>query len=280
MGSLTDENAAANLFYPLVKLCYHSLMVWPISWFAGWRQNQPPLPISFNPAAWRPVIWAITNIFETGVAEGNPAALQTEDGGIISYGKHQATVKAGMLAQLIERYGTLSQTPTRDALMAWLPRLQAMDPTLRHESVLHDLLRAAAAEPAMGLAQDDLFDEQYYQPAIQRAQERGLYTPLALACLYDAGVQGGRDHILARLTSPQTQSESQWIAQFLTERTQWLNEIAQAAAEMGQFQQAQFLRNSRFRVDELGRLLRKGNLLLRGRIRLRGQTIAGIKHPQ
>ena len=36
--------------------------------------------------AWRQTIWAITSVFESGKPEGDPAAYQTLDAGIISYG--------------------------------------------------------------------------------------------------------------------------------------------------------------------------------------------------
>lgn len=248
-------------------------------WFSRWRKEQTPnaaaLP-PFTPSLWRPVIWAITNIFETGRAAGNPAALQTHDNGIISYGSHQATLAAGTLAQVVERYIQTSDWPTAIALHPWLHRIQGKDPTLRHTTELHYLLQDAAADPAMCAAQDHIFDQLYYQPAITRAEEHNLRTPLALACLYDAGVQGGRDRILTRLTSRPGQPETAWIAQFLDEREKWLWEMAEHAAANEQSQQAQFLRNSRFRVHELRRLLKKGNVLLRGRIRLRGQTIHGL----
>lgn len=248
-------------------------------WFSRWRKEQTPNAAAFppfTPSLWRPVIWAITNIFEMGRAAGDPAALQTQDNGIISYGSHQATLAAGTLAQVVEQYIQTSDTPTAIALRPWLLRLHARDTTLRHATDLHELLKDAAADAAMSAAQDHIFDQLYYQPAITRAEERGLRTPLALACLYDAGVQGGRDRILTRFTHPPEQPETVWIARFLDEREKWLWEMAEYAAANDQPQQAQFLYNSRFRVHELRRLLKQDNLMLRGRIRLRGQTIYGL----
>ena len=248
------------------------------SCFPRWstQQSLAAAAFPFEPHLWRTVIWAITNVFETGQAEGDPGTLQTKDGGIISYGRHQATLVAGTLAQVVERYCQLSQSPTAAAFHPWMPRLRAKDPALRQEKALHQLLRSAAADPAMSIAQDEIFDQLYYQPAIQRAREYHLKTPLALACLYDTGVQGGRDRLLARLTPRGEEDEARWLARFLDEREKWLGELAEDAAANGQPEQAQFLRNSLFRVHELRRLLRQGNMGLRGRIRLRGQTIQGL----
>ena len=248
------------------------------SWFPRWSRQQgfDAAATPVEPHLWRPVIWAITNVFETGLAEGDPGALQIADGGLISYGRHQATLVAGTLAQVIERYGLLSQSPTAAAFQPWMPRLQAKDPALRQETTFLQLLRAAAADPAMSAAQDDIFDQHYYQPAIQRAREYHLHTPFALACLYDTGVQGGRDRILARLSPKGEDSEARWLARFLDERERWVKEVASVAAANGQTEQARYLRNSLFRVKELRRLLRQGNMGLRGRIRLRGQTIHGL----
>lgn len=251
-------------------------------WFSAlWGQKRTIAPLPFAPEQWREVIWAITNIFETGRAEGDASAIQTHDAGIVSYGKHQATLVAGALAQVVARYvQTSQQTQVVAELTSWLPRLEAKDPRLRQETTFHQLLRSAAADPAMIAAQDSVFEALYYQPAVNRAIEHELNTPLALACLYDAGVQGGRDHILVQLTPttgmPAHLPEDQWIALFLDQRDLWLEEIATQLEAKGESQQAHHLRNSRFRVTALRQLLQKNNLNLRGRIRLRGQIIQGL----
>ena len=187
----------------------------------------------FAPERWRPVIWAITNVFESGRAEGNAAALQTQDAGILSYGPHQATLLAGTLEQVLTLYIQTSHTAISQALTPWLPQIRAKDPALRQAVALHQLLITAAADPAMQAAQDVVFARWYYQPAIEQAIALHLRTPLALACLYDAGVQGGRDHILARLGSQVPLDEARWIGQFLTEREKWLVEAANSAAAKG-----------------------------------------------
>lgn len=259
------QNSSRSLFAPWLS--------------ALWGRKQPVAPLPFAPEQWREVIWAITNVFETGRAEGDASAIQTHDAGIVSYGKHQATLVAGTLVEVVVRYVQSSQSPVAAELSGWLPRLEAKDPTLRQETSLHQLLRAAAADPAMIAAQESVFEALYYQPAINRAIEQGLNTPLALACLYDAGVQGGRDHILARLATtgvPSPLPEAQWIALFLDQRDLWLEEIANQLAAKGETQQAHHLRNSRFRVAALRQLLQKNNVNLRGRIRLRGQIIQGL----
>lgn len=260
------QNSSNSLFAPWLS--------------ALWGRKQAVVPLPFAPEQWREVIWAITNVFETGRAEGDASAIQTHDAGVVSYGKHQATLVAGTLAQVVARYVQTSQTQVAAELTGWLPRLEAKDPTLRQETTFHQLLRSAAADPAMIAAQDSVFETLYYQPAVNRAIEHGLSTPLALACLYDAGVQGGRDHILVRLTPttgvPSHLPEDKWIALFLDHRDLWLEGIATQLEAKGESQQAHHLRNSRFRVAALRQLLQKNNLNLRGRIRLRGQMIQGL----
>ena len=260
------QNSSNSLFAPWLS--------------ALWGQKQPVTPPPFAPEQWCEVIWAITNVFETGRAEGDASAIQTHDAGIVSYGKHQATLVAGTLTEVVACYVQTSPTQVAAELTDWLPRLKAKDPSLRQEITFHQLLRSAAADPVMIAAQDSVFGILYYQPAVNRAIEHGLSTPLALACLYDAGVQGGRDHILARLTPttgvPSHLPEEQWLALFLDQRDLWLEEIATQLEAKGENQQAHHLRNSRFRVAALRQLLRKNNLYLRGRIRLRGQLIQGL----
>lgn len=237
------------------------------SWFPRWSTQRPlaAAAFPFEPHLWRTVIWAITNVFETGQAEGDPGTLQTKDGGIISYGRHQATLVAGTLAQVVERYCQLSQSPTAGRVSPLDAPFAGQRPGPAPGKSPAPTSPLCGRRPtAMSIAQDEIFDQLYYQPAIQRAREYHLKTPLALACLYDTGVQGGRDRLLARLTPKGEEDEARWLARFLDERERWVGEVADSAAANGQPEQAQFLRNSLFRVHELRRLLRQGNVGLHG----------------
>lgn len=245
---------------------------------------------TFDPPQWRAAIWAITAVFESGRPEGDPAAYQNFDSGIVSYGKHQATLASGNLFRILEEYFARSQTPVSQALRSeYAGRVQNADPALRDDGRFKDLLLQAAVEPAMSEAQDALFDGNFFQPAVQRAQDLGLRTPLGLACLYDTRIQGGSktvsDAVAAKLggggvvgaagtAGPIT--EDVWIATFLDEREAFLNRLAVKADAEGRTNDAKALRISTFRVTELRALAQAGNYGLSGPFKVRGQTIAGI----
>lgn len=244
----------------------------------------------FNPTLWRPTIWAITAVFESGRPEGNPAAYQTYDSGIISYGRHQATLASGNLWRILEAYFQRSQTPTAMALRnEYAGRVQNADPNLRDDPRIKQLLLQAATEPAMSEAQDSVFDSNFYQPAIQRAQELGIKTPLGLACIYDTRIQGGFKYVLdyvasklggegkvGNLGNAGVIEEDVWINTFLNEREAYLNRLGNKAEAEGRTADAKALRTSTFRVSEIRIQAQARNYGLTGQFKVRGQTINGV----
>jgi hypothetical protein len=249
-------------------------------------------PTSIQPDAWRRVVWAITNVFESGRAEGDPSALQTSDAGVISYGRHQATLASGALSRVIEIYLGLSQSDTSRTLdRQYRSRIGAKDATLRHDQRLRALLRSAAAEPEMQQAQDSVFESDYYQPAVSQARRHNISTPLGLACIYDTMVQGGLYILLPRVTqrlggaigeagAEGIIDEESWIGTFLDLREQRLLDLAAQSTAAGDALNARALRNSAFRVREFRKLLESGNLSLQGELRIRDETVLGIQRDE
>jgi len=242
----------------------------------------------FEPDRWRSTVWAITSIFESGRPEGNPAAYQNYDAGIVSYGKHQATLASGTLGQVLAAYYARSQSAVSRALQQdYDLRVRNRDQSLRHDNGFRDLLIQAAAEAAMNEAQDLVFEQQFYQPAVTRARQCNLASPLALAVVYDISIQGGWGQVLERLTNRLGGSvvgqngidEERWIETFLDEREAWLNDIAQAADERGDHATADALRISTYRPRELRALARAGNYALEGPFQVRGVNLPGIPRP-
>jgi hypothetical protein len=241
------------------------------------------------PEAWRRTIFAITSVFETGTPEGNPAAYQTYDAGIISYGRHQATLSSGNLGRVVQAYVQRSDSPTSQALQQeYLQRLLNRDNSLRQDGRLRDLLVSAAGEPAMHEAQEMIFAQNFYRPSVESAGHYRLQTPLGLACLYDTRIQGGLD-IVANRTRDRLGGlpghigkdsnpirEADWLLVFLDEREIRLLRLANQAAARGDQANANALRISTFRVEELRKLLLAGNLDLAGQLTVRGQRIGGI----
>lgn len=237
---------------------------------------------SFEPEKWRDTIFAITSVFESGSPTGKPSAYQTYDAGIISYGKHQATLQSGTLYRVLDAYFGLSSSATSQALKKeYSARVAQKDVTLRKDGRIKQLLLDAAKEPAMNTAQDNIFDQDFYQPAILLARQNGIQTPLGLAVLYDTNIQGGMYQLI-----PQTNekvgkigagvNEPTWIATFLDLREARLNSLADRAQASGNNVNAQALRTSTYRVTELRSLLMADNLALAGTFTVRGQQIQGI----
>lgn len=234
----------------------------------------------FNPDDWRKVVFSITSIFESGNPNGRPEAYQTYDAGIISYGKHQATLAAGTLGEVMQRYWELSQTPTSRTLHAdYGQRILNRDASLRHDERLKTLLLEAATDPAMIQAQDDVFARLFYTPAVRKTRQLGLQTPLGLACIYDMMIQhgpGGADHILKQLPTLGSLPEAGWLAALLDKREAHLNHLADRNEQNGKTVNARALRNSTYRVRELRALLQQGNLTLSGTLTVRHISFPGL----
>ncbi len=257
------------------------------------KVEDKPLPPSveitwdFEPNTWRRTIWAITSIFESGSPEGNPAAYQTYDAGIISYGKHQATLASGTLNRVLQAYLRLSSSATAQALKnEYAGRIAQMDQSLRNDGHVRQLLLDAAHESAMDQAQDEVFEESFYKPAVIAAREYNVRSPLGLAALYDTNIQGGLYIVLPRVTErlggkigEGDVTESQWIAAFLDLREERLNRLADQYEAKGDKATSGALRTSTFRVQTYRNLLQAGNLKLEGTLNVRGRQVAGIQWP-
>jgi hypothetical protein len=173
------------------------------------------------------IAFDITGIFEGG----KPDSLQTVDMGIISYGKHQATLSSGSLYEVLKLFAETSQTPTSIQLATYLDRVKSKDGALRSDAMFLKLLKDAAREDAMNQAQDDVFSKMYYEPAKEAAIKDGVTSALGIAIYYDTNIQGGlatvrtrtRQHFSALQDAP---TEQEWLRFFLGERSNYLTKVA------------------------------------------------------
>jgi Ig-like domain from next to BRCA1 gene/Glycosyl hydrolase family 46 len=238
--------------------------------------------------SWRATIWGITSVFESGVPSGRADAFQNADAGIVSYGKHQATLQSGNLEGVLNAYFQRSSSPTSQALQQeFAARVQRKEESLRHDGRFKQLLLEASQEAAMGEAQDELFATNFYLPVVARAKELGIKTALGVASLYDTRIQGGLEGLVTAVSqklgvtkvgetgSAGPVDEPTWLRTFLDEREAWLNRLADKKEAQNKLTDAQWLRTSTFRVVELRRLLNDGNLTLADDFSVRGQRIRG-----
>jgi Domain of unknown function (DUF4157)/Glycosyl hydrolase family 46 len=171
----------------------------------------------------------------TGVFEGGkPNSLQTKDTGIISYGKHQATLASGSLYTVLKTYTEFSQSDTAIGIANYLNQVQKRDASLRDDRAFIQLLKDAANDPEMGRAQDFVFSEKYWKPAQKAANDAGITSALGKAIFYDTNIQGGLKTILKKTKQRLKETEyteQQFLQVFLEERREHLRAIAQSKRE-------------------------------------------------
>ena len=200
----------------------------------------------------RRVSEAIVSVFETGRPNGDPSAVVVlEDGAGISYGVHQGTDKSGALDAIVSRYiaegGALAVE-----LSAYLPHLvenRSITAGARAEWVrdLMDVLRRAGADPIMRQAQDDVFEEGYWLPAVRIAKRLGLVEPLSMAVIYDTTIHSGPagvDRIRPRfraLPPSRGGAERAWTRAYVIARRDWLNAHPTPAVRRTVYRMAAFL---------------------------------------
>jgi len=180
---------------------------------------------------------SILSVFETGKVP-TPAAYQTctilRDGAGISYGKHQATDNAGSLDKIVAKY-IAAGGKHADALKPYVPRLTANETAKLNPAAPPDwaralvsLLKEAGTDPVMQKAQDDVFDENYWLPAVNHAKAIGLTTPLGYAVVYDTCIHSGPGRVAThRAAFPQKSpanggDEKEWVKAYVGARKAWL----------------------------------------------------------
>jgi len=196
---------------------------------------------------------AILNIFETSEVRGDygMVTLISGDTGHLTFGRSQTTLGSGNLSILLQRYCAAPGARFASRLANWLPRLAACDLQLDSDLKLHNLLRASADDPVMRDTQDAFFDEFYWQPAVQRAVNEGIFSPLGVALVYDGFVHGAwkamRDRTRQSSGSLADMGEQKWLAAYVDVRHDWLAHNARTD-----------LRPTAYRMDAFRRLIDQG----------------------
>jgi len=179
----------------------------------------------------------ILSIFETGRVP-TAASYQTctilRDGAGISYGKHQATDNAGSLDKIVQKY-IAAGGKHAEALKPYVPRLAANETAKLNPAAppdwakaLVNLLKEAGADPIMQKAQDEVFDENYWLPAVNHAKAIGLTTALGHAVIYDTCIHSGPGRVAThRAAFPQKSpanggDEAEWVKAYVAARKNWL----------------------------------------------------------
>lgn len=176
----------------------------------------------------------ITGLFEGGKAD----TLNLIDKGIISYGKHQATLSGGALYSILLRYTELSKGDNAKKMADYLDRVKKKDETLRDDAAFIKLLKDAAHDTEMEAAQEEVFSKEYWNPAKKAAAGAGVKSALGHALLYDTHIHGGMESVLSRTEARlggkvgatvggKTITEQEFLSVFAEERQKRLNEIVE-----------------------------------------------------
>lgn len=171
---------------------------------------------------------AIVNVFETGEVLGlyGQVTVLRNDTGHLTYGRSQTTLGSGNLFKLLDRYCRTAGALFAARLKPYLPRFKQPDFTLDDDSLVKNLLRAAADDKVMRDVQDAFFDGEYWQDAVRLAQEAGIATPLGVAVVYDSTIQGSwpliQEKTIAQVGTVAAGGEKLWISTYVEVRRAWL----------------------------------------------------------
>lgn len=220
-------------------------------------------------------IKSIVSVFETGKAQGDPAAVVVlPDGAGISYGLHQATDRAGSLDEIVSRYidrkgiyapqlapfvGELERDASAYAehpFPAWLQGLMAT------------LAEAGRRDPLMLEVQHEVFDEHYWQPAKRQSLEMELATPLGWGLVYDSCIHSGPRGVwrirrkFREVPPSRGGDEKAWCRAYAMARFKWLGNHHKP-----------IVRRTRVRMREFIRLMDEDNWNLEPPFTIRGVPI-------
>ena len=201
------------------------------------------------------IIESIINAFETGSADGDYSNISIYADGPhnirqITYGRSQTT-EYGNLRRLVEEYvdagGVFSQqlAPYAD---------QVGSTPLTDNTNFKSLLRKAGnQDPIMRETQDRFFDEVYFKPAMQWADEHGLTLPLSALVIYDSYIHSGHILWVIRNMFPESPpssggDEKAWVSAYVNARHRWLESHPRAA-----------VRSSVYRTKCTKREIQRGN---------------------
>lgn len=225
-----------------------------------------------NPDGYHNVANQITSVMEGG---SYSSLSLLNDGGIISYGKHQATLSSGNLENVLEAYLASAKGSNASTLQSYMPRVRKKEASLKSETAFINALKAAGKESSMKTAQNTVFYNRFWIPAVNKAQGGGIQSPLGYALLYDTNIQGGMASVMGRAkqvcggnigdkVNGKTITEAEFLLAYVNEREKRLLELAVAKEAKGEQSKADALRTSVYRCKAFRGLIEAGNLNLSG----------------
>lgn len=199
----------------------------------------------------REKIMRIVNVFETGSPEGDYGALAIFADGKnnsrqITYGRSQST-EQGSLRPLIERYIDLDGA-FAESFERYMTRLGKQP--LVDDKAFKSLLKRAAEDYIMHVAQDDTFENLYFEPAWHFFKAEGFTLPLSLLVIYDSYIHSGSIPGFLRARFPERTplrggDEKAWITAYVNARNSWLANHTKAVLRPTVYRTQTFLQEIR-----------------------------------
>lgn len=192
-------------------------------------------------------------------------AEKLDDGRGITAGRAGFTSGTSDLLMVVERYSKETANPN-SPLLHFLPALKAVDgtdSTTGLDGFVGVWEQTSQHDPALNKAQDEVYDELYFNPAMRRAEAAGVKTAIGQLIILDTIIQHGEgddpDGLPAilqeteQLAGSPINNEVVWLQTFLSIRRKHLMNAADPDTR-------EDWRESVSRVDALLSILKSGNL--------------------
>lgn len=207
-------------------------------------------------------IAALDRAEENGSVAAQWDGISVDSGGL-TYGAYQFDRKSGELLQLLRDYVRMRADPSVTGPLEVYVRGMGAGNVYDHSSTLRMLLREAAKDPVMQLAQEELFQRRAVEPVLADAASMGVRSPLAAAIMVDLKNNGGYDSVVGgarRRVGPirNADDERRFIAAMLDLREARYRSLARSS------RLRKYLTGWLRRNDDFRRLFDAGNLDLSG----------------
>ena len=174
-------------------------------------------------------ILSILNVFETGTPEGKYDMVVVYADGKngsrqVTYGRSQTT-EQGNLPLLLKRY-IQKNGIYKNEFASYMTKIGVQP--LCDDTAFKSLLRRAAREDVlMRTAQDEFFDQAYYNPALKFFDTNKFIFPLSLLVIYDSYIHSGSvpgylRKLFGEFPPSKGGDEKRWVIAYTDVRHQWL----------------------------------------------------------
>jgi chitosanase len=201
-------------------------------------------------------IWSIVNCVETGtpyfaydqitILPDGPNNIEcvTLSVGFTEFG--------GNLKKVVQRYVD-KKGKYANRFVPYLNRIGKMPSLSKDKNFIDALVISSKNDKLMRNAQDEIFEEVYFQPALKWAATEGIETPLGILVVYDSFLHSGSIFTFLRnrfteKTPANGGSEKRWISQYVDARQNWLSNHSNKP-----------VRNSAYRTRTYQQLIKKEN---------------------